>query len=116
MASKEKEKLRHQQEKEEEQYLIKRKRIRALNKEWRLQEAEQKKQQKEEDRVAKEAARQLQNDIENTKSSNKKASKSSTVQNIAAADPPAPKVVGKVPTTSNRSGRQIRLPQRFRGL
>jgi Zn-dependent M16 (insulinase) family peptidase len=68
-----------------------------LNKEWRLQEAEQKKQQKEEDRVAKEAAKQLQNDIENTKNS-KKVSKSSTIYNTAVADPPAPKVVCKMST------------------
>jgi hypothetical protein len=53
--------------------------------------------------VAKEAAKQLQNDIKNTKSSNKKVSKSFTIQNTAVADPPAPKVVGKVPDCDDSS-------------
>ncbi|KAI9037196.1 uncharacterized protein KD926_000769 [Aspergillus affinis] len=63
-ASKEEEKLRKQQEKQDQRLLIEeRKRIRALNRETRVREAEAKKQKKRDDQLAKQADIQLQNDI-----------------------------------------------------
>ncbi|KAL2831687.1 heterokaryon incompatibility protein-domain-containing protein [Aspergillus cavernicola] len=70
-------------------------------------------QQKAEEQLAKQAAKQLQNDFKSTKTSNKKTSKSSIAQNNVVVDPPAYEVVGEVPSTSNRSGSQIRLHRGF---
>jgi hypothetical protein len=59
-ALKEEERLRRQQEKKEKQHLVEeRKRIRASNRELRIQEVERKRLQKEEERLAKGADLQL---------------------------------------------------------
>lgn len=114
-ASKEQDKLRRQQEKEEKQRLVQeRKRIRASQRGIRLQQVEEKKRQKEEARVAKEASVQRQNDFRSARKGRNKASKPSVIQNTGDIAPQGPEEVVKASLPTNRRGRQIRLPQRFR--
>jgi hypothetical protein len=114
-ASKEEEKLRRQQEKKKKQRLVKeKKRIRAFNRELRIQEVERKRHQKEEERLAKEADLQLQMDLKQVKGGNKKPPRSSTTKDQKDIIQPAADIVEEVPPTVNRRGRQIRLPHCFR--
>lgn len=114
--SKEQEMLRRQQEKLEKQRLVKkRKQIRAANKELRLLEAEQKKSQKEEERLAKEADNQLQNDFSVLQKGKKKCLKPAISQKKQDITIPEPQIDTESSVSINPRGRQIHLPQRFRG-
>jgi hypothetical protein len=85
-----------------------------LNKKIRLKGQEKKKRQKEDDRIARQANLQLQNDTRQAQRGKKKTNKATVIEeeeNIGSLS--VPEALEVVPST-NRRGRELRLPQRYR--
>jgi hypothetical protein len=114
-SQKKEDKIRREHEKLEKRSLVEeRKRMRVINKEMRLQEQEKKRRQKEDEKLARLANIQLQNDIRQDKKSKKKTQKTPSVGENMEIGLAAVTEVVEAPTAANRSGRQLRLPERYR--